>query len=105
MIFAPGMFSAMQDVGTYRQVRPMCQPADGYVHNEQMYPNNHRPSPHVGAFSAPGMISAMHDVGTYRQVRPLVQPAGGYVHKEQMQQNNNRRLITTCTYLKYLHVE
>ena len=52
MIFAPGMFSVMQDVGTYRQVRPSIQPADGCIHNARMYPNNHRPSPHVGAFSA-----------------------------------------------------
>ena len=56
MFSAPGMISAMHDVGTYRQVRPLVQPAGGYVHNEQMYPNNHRPSPRVDAFSA------MHDV-------------------------------------------
>ena len=33
----------MRDVGTYRQVRPMCQLADGYVHKERMYRNNNRP--------------------------------------------------------------
>ena len=43
MIFAPGMFSAMQDVGTYRQVRPFVQPAGGYVHKERMQQNNNRP--------------------------------------------------------------
>ena len=86
-------FSAMRDVGTYRQVRPFVQPTGGCSHKERMYRNNGRPSPHVGAFSA------MCDVGTYRQVRPLVQPTGGYVHKERMYQNN-RRLITTCTYLE-----
>ena len=29
-------FSAMRDVGTYRQVRPMCQPTGGYVHKERI---------------------------------------------------------------------
>ena len=43
---------AMHDVGTYRQVRPLCQLAGGYVHKERVYRNNNRPSPHVGAFSA-----------------------------------------------------
>ena len=37
-----GVFSAMHDVGTYRQVRPMCQLADGYVHKERMYRNHNR---------------------------------------------------------------
>ena len=32
----PGMISAMHDVGTYRQVRPLVQPAGGYVHKERI---------------------------------------------------------------------
>ena len=78
MFSAPGMISAMRDVGTYQQVRPLVQPAGGYVHKERMHPNNHRPSPRVDAFSA------MCDVGTYRQVRPFVQPTGGCIHKERI---------------------
>ena len=39
---AMGAFSAMRDVGTYRQVRPLCQPTDGYVHKERMQQNNNR---------------------------------------------------------------
>ena len=39
---AMGVFSAMQDVGTYRQVRPFVQPTDGYVHKERMQQNNNR---------------------------------------------------------------
>ena len=94
--------SAMQNVGTYRQVRPTCQPTGRCIHKERMRRNHNRPNPRVGAFSA------MLDVGTYRQVRPTCQPTGEYVHKERMQQmyqNNNRRLITTCTYLENLHIE
>ena len=37
------VFSAMCDVGTYRQVRPLCQSAGGYVHKERMQQNNNRP--------------------------------------------------------------
>ena len=37
-----GVFSAMQDVGTYRQVRPLVQPTGGYVHKERIYRNNNR---------------------------------------------------------------
>ena len=36
------MIFAMRDVGTYRQVRPMCQLADGYVHKERMHRNHNR---------------------------------------------------------------
>ena len=84
----------MQNVGTYRQVRPTCQPTGRCIHKERMRRNHNRPNPRVGAFSA------MLDVGTYRQVRPTCQPTGGYVHKERMHRNHNRRLITTCTYLE-----
>ena len=72
------MVSAMHDVGTYRQVRPTCQPTGGYAHRERMCRNNRRPIPAMGAFSA------MHDVGTYRQVRPLCQLADGCIHKERI---------------------
>ena len=54
------MFPAMRDVGTYRQVRPTCQPTGGCIQKERMRRNHNRPSPRAGAFSA------MHDVGTYR---------------------------------------
>ena len=50
----------MRDVGTYRQVRPLFQPAGGCINEERMHRNHHHPSPRVGAFSA------MRDVGTYR---------------------------------------
>ena len=39
---AMGVFPAMRDVGTYRQVRPLCQPTDGYVHKERMHRNHNR---------------------------------------------------------------
>ena len=75
---AMGAFSAMHDVGTYRQVRPLVQPTGRCIHKEQMYQKNRRLIPAMGVFSA------MRDVGTYRQVRPLVQPAGGCTHNERI---------------------
>ena len=43
-----GAFSATQDVGTYRQVRPLFQPTGGYFHKERIYPYHHH-RPHIRA--------------------------------------------------------